>query len=66
MRKLFLRLFKRYRRLELKRVNYLEAEAMLTLSADKPEPLRWCIAPEEDHNRMIGTVYLERRERILL
>jgi hypothetical protein len=56
---------KRYRRLEMKRVTYAMGDQMVRESAGKPEHEQWVLAiPEEDHNRMFGIVYLERRERI--
>jgi hypothetical protein len=53
-----------YRRLELKFVTWHEADALIRQNSKEPPPLRWEIAPEEDHNRRIGFVYIERKERI--
>jgi len=62
-----LSIFKRkpkYRRLELKRVNWWIGDKMLLSNNGKPESEQWHIAKEEDTNRKYGTVYLERRELI--
>lgn len=64
IRRLFFRVFKRYRRLELRTVGYAEADKLIRESAGKPECDRWDIAPEEDGNWAIGVVYLERKVRI--
>lgn len=40
------------KRLELKLATYSEAEGLLRAG--------WTLAPEEDHNRAFGLVYLER------
>lgn len=64
MRKLFFKLFKCYRRLELRIVTYAEGDKLLKESVGKPENEKWRIAREEDTNRVIGLVYLERKERI--
>lgn len=42
------------RRLELRYVNYKEGDRLVREG--------WTIAPEEDNNRSIGMVYLERLE----
>lgn len=64
LRRLYFRLFKHYRRLELKFCSYTEADRLLRDSEGKPEPEQWRLAKEEDDNRTMGWVYLERRERI--
>ena len=66
LRKLYYKIFPTYRRLELKFVNYSEGDKLIRQSAGKPESEKWVIAkPEEDRNRRLGMVYLERKERIL-
>ncbi len=56
---------KKYRRLVIRFVTYEEAQRLMELTADFPEPERWVIAqPEEDKNRKPGWVYLERRGRV--
>jgi hypothetical protein len=64
MRKLFFRIFKCYRRLELRCVTYAQGDNMIRENAGKPERHQWTIAKEEDRNIVVGIVYLERRERI--
>ncbi len=70
LRKLYFKLFKRYRRLELKLISYQEANSLFKSYAHGhanaliPEQDRWRIADEEDNNIDIGHVWLERRERI--
>jgi len=64
MKKLFYRLFKRYKRLDIKFVSYYEGDKMIKGSVGKHESEQWVLAKEEDHNRCYGWVYLERRERI--
>ncbi len=64
LKKLYYRLFKRYRRLELRSVNYIDADTMIREGANKPEHLQWRIAPEEDANFEPCLVWLERRVRI--
>lgn len=63
-RRLYFRLFKRYERIELKCINWPSADALLKENRHKPEEEQWHIAPEEDHNQMLGAVFLERRRRI--
>lgn len=60
-------LFKRkpkYRRLELKFVDYATGDKMIRGNEGKPESEQWVIAKEEDTNYSIGWVYLERREKV--
>lgn len=59
-------MFKRYRRLELRRVSYAEGNTLLLISENLPEPQRWQLAEEENYNINPGTVWLERRERIVM
>jgi len=67
LKSLYYRIFKRYRRLELKLCTYAEADAILRKQGIPGNPDEgWRIAREEDSNRVIGIVYLERRERILM
>lgn len=65
MKRLFYRLFKRYRRLELRCVTWVIGAQLIRESVGKPECEQWVIAKEEDTNRRMGLVYLERRERII-
>ena len=71
LRRLYFRLFKRYRRLEIRYVSYSEGDRLIRENVDGPEAEQWHIAKEEDDNPLIGmfphigsSVYLERRERI--
>jgi hypothetical protein len=64
IRKLFYKIFKRYRRLEAKCITWDEADTLLRKNEGKPESEQWVLAKEEDFNRTIGMVYLERKERI--
>lgn len=63
-----LSLFKRkpkYRRLELKCFSWSEGDAAIKNNHGKPESEQWHLAKEEDTNKAFGTVYLERREKIV-
>lgn len=64
LRRLYFKLFKRYRRLEYRVVTYYDGDTMIRATAEMVEPLQWQIAKEEDKNRCMGAVCLERRERI--
>ena len=65
-KKLFYKIFKRYRRLEFRAVSYAEGDRLIRESVGKPEREQWVLAKEEDANRLVGlVVMLERRERIL-
>lgn len=67
LRRLYFRLFKRYRRLEFRAVSYAEGDRLIRGSVGKPESQQWVLAKEEDSNRAFGlVVMLERRERILI
>jgi len=68
IRRLYFRIFKRYRRLEFRAVSYAEGDRLIRASVGKPERDQWVLAiPEEDRNRAIGlVVMLERRERIVM
>jgi len=60
------RFFPTYERLELLCVSYEKADKMIRDSVGKPEDKQWDIAiPEEDYNRVIGVVYLERKRQLL-
>lgn len=65
MKKLFYKIFKRYKVLETKFVTYDEGGEMIRATHDKPENEKWVLAKEEDTNQMIGMVYLCRRVRIV-
>jgi hypothetical protein len=58
LRRLFYQRFKRYRRLELRFIDYREADYLIKQGG-------WILAKEEDTNKQLGMVYLERRGRIL-
>ena len=49
--------WRRRKRLELRYVTYAEGDRLI-----RETPGAWTIAPEEDGNRQIGMVYLERLE----
>ena len=54
----------RYRRLELRLVDYKEGNRLIKASAGLPEEDQWDIASrEEDANQLVGLVYLERKIR---
>ena len=52
--RMFRRMLQRPLRVELRFVNYTEGDRLVREG--------WTIAPEEDHNRQIGMVYLEKLE----
>lgn len=54
----------KYRRIEIKFVRYAEADTLIRQNVGKPENEQWVLAREEDDNRLIGFVYIERREKI--
>ncbi len=64
LRRLFFRCVPIYARIELRCVRYSEAEELLSANEGKPLREQWTIADEEDRNRCIGLVWLERRERV--
>lgn len=64
LKKLYYKIFKRYRRLELKFVTYSEGDKLIRANERKAESDQWVLAKEEDTNHVIGMVYLERKERI--
>jgi antitoxin component YwqK of YwqJK toxin-antitoxin module len=63
IRKLYYRLFKRYRRIEMKFVTYAEADKLMRKVILSPTD-EWHLAKEEDKNSVTGMVYIERKERI--
>lgn len=65
LKKLYYRLFKRYRRIELRVCTWEEASDMIELNIWKEEKYRWILALEENYNCHPGIVYMERRERII-
>lgn len=65
LRKLYFLIFKRYQRLELTCLDWPQADALLKENAYKSHDDQWHIAEEEDHNQIYGTVFLERRRRII-
>ncbi len=65
LKRLWYRLVPTYRRLELRCVTYAHGDTLIRGSAEKPESKRWKLATfEEDRNRRIGFVFIERRERV--
>ena len=65
LKKLYYKIFKRYRRLALKCCDYATADKLIRESAFGPESERWQLAiPEEDRNQGFNSVFLERKERI--
>lgn len=66
LRRLWLRLFPRYQRLEHRFVNYVEADRLIRDTHALPnEEDRWVFArPEEDHNCVPFMVHLCRQKRI--
>lgn len=64
IKKLYYKLFPRYKVLETKFVTYLEGDQMIRDTHDKPESEKWVLAKEEDDNRAYGMVYLCRKIRI--
>ncbi len=65
IRKLFFSIIPVYRRLELKCFNFIDADELLRECQNEPEEWQWHIAKEEDYNTTIGTVWLERKKRII-
>jgi hypothetical protein len=57
-------MFPTYRRIEMRCVSYREGDKLIRESVGKSESEKWHIAKEEDGNRVINKVYLERKERI--
>lgn len=64
LRKLWYRVFKKYRRLELRCLCYSDADKLIRATEHKLESERWEIAEEENRNPIVGVVWMERRERI--
>ena len=65
LRRLYYRLFTRYKRLELRKCSYAEGDDLITTTFHLDEPLQWQIAvPEEDKNQAFNVVFLERKVRI--
>jgi len=65
LRRIYYQIVKTYKRLELKCLSYPEADKLIRANEGKPEREQWVIAKEEDMNKSIGMVWLERKERIL-
>ena len=64
-RRLYFKVFKTYRSIELKLFSYRDGDRLLKANDGKQEKDKWHLAKEEDENKQYGFVYLERRERIL-
>lgn len=66
LRKIFFKIFKRYNRLELRFVNWKDGDDLIRQNANTTDTSKhWVIAKEEDDNKIIGFVFLERKERRL-
>lgn len=65
LRKIYYKIFRNYTILETKFVPYGAGDKMIRETHDKPEREKWVLAKEEDTNRIIGMVYLCRKERIV-
>lgn len=66
LRKIFFKIFKRYNRLELIFVSWEDADALIRQNENFTDTSQhWVIAKEEDDNKLIGFVFLERKERRL-
>lgn len=65
MKKIFYKIFKRYKVLETRFVTWEVGDKMIKETHDKPEPEKWVLAKEEDANTIIGMVYLCRKVRII-
>jgi hypothetical protein len=66
IRKIFFKIFKRYNRLELIFVNWKDADVLIRQNENFTDTSQhWVIAKEEDDNKLIGFVFLERKERRL-
>lgn len=64
-RKLYFKVFKHYRRLELRGTSYTEADRLFQKNSQCAETEQWFLAKEEDYNMCIGlVVFMERKERI--
>lgn len=64
LRKLYYRIFVRYKRLELIYVDWRKADSLIKQNQNGPEDQQWHIAKEEDTDRTYSMVYLERKIRI--
>lgn len=64
LRRIYYIIFPTYKRLELKRLSYRDADILLRANEFMSEENKWHIAKEEDTNEIIGIVYLERKVRI--
>jgi hypothetical protein len=62
--RLYYRLFKKYREIEVKLLPYNEANELLKQNGGKMEDQQWGLAKAEDTNIAYGYVFLARRERI--
>lgn len=65
LRRLLLRIFPRFERLDLQVMSYSDADKRLRAEGGRQDGPFWRIAKEEDTNRAIGYVYLERVRRVL-
>lgn len=64
LRRIWLRLWPQYRRIEFRRTTYAQADQLIRESQHYTEFQRWVVAREEDTNTTFGIVCIERRERI--
>ena len=65
LRKIYYKIFKRYKVLETIFVSYQDGDKMIKDTKNCKESQQWVLADEEDNNRLIGMVYLCRKERII-
>lgn len=65
LRRLYFRLFRRYRRIEFRYVSWGVAHKLFQANPFQPATAQWHLAPEEDYNIVPGLVAIERRERIV-
>lgn len=61
--KLWFKIIPTYDRLELKFLNWTDADILLKQNSNKPDEEKWHLAKEENTNQIIGMVYLERKKR---
>ena len=65
LKKIYFKIFKKYRRTDFRACTWEEGDALLRANVGKPESEQWRIADEENGNRLMRIVYLERRVRVL-
>lgn len=65
IRRVWFKFVRTYERLDLQVMSYSEADKLIRRQGEPQDSGHWAIAKEEDTNRAIGYVYLERRRRVL-